>query len=98
MYYKFGRYEFAPMRGGGWGGDGGLHAGGDRLSTSILIVFENVIYVGRGVAGCGPRPITLGSACDIEAPQLSLKLQPFFKHWNIGFIAKDIVELPHQPP
>ena len=41
------------------GGDGGLHAGGDRLSTSIFIVFENVIYVGRGVAGCGPRPIKL---------------------------------------
>ena len=40
------------------GGDGGLHAGGDRLSTSIFMVFENVIYVGRGVAGCGPRPIS----------------------------------------
>ena len=46
------------------GGDGGLHAGGDRLSTSIFIVFGNVIYVGRGVAGCGPRPIIQIGFCN----------------------------------
>ena len=57
MYYKFGRYEFAPMR--GESGEMGAARWGDRLSTSIFIVFENVIYVGRGVAGCGPRPINL---------------------------------------